>query len=75
MPNPPPSPTPILQHNPTNPPTPPPRINQTNETINQQVAPRDVDFRIMLTFLEFYETLLRFALFKLYHSLELAYPP
>ena len=29
----------------------------------------------MLTFLEFYETLLRFSLFKLYHSLELAYPP
>lgn len=39
------------------------------------MPPRDVDFRVMLTFLEFYETLLRFALFKLYHSLEIAYPP
>ena len=29
----------------------------------------------MLTFLEFYETFLRFALFKLYHDLGLAYPP
>ena len=40
-----------------------------------QVAPPDVDFRIMLTFLEFYETLLTFTLFKLYHGLDLAYPP
>lgn len=48
---------------------------QTTHILQLQVAPRDVDFRIMLTFLEFYETLLRFALFKLYHSLEIAYPP
>ena len=40
-----------------------------------QVAPPDVDFRIMLTFLEFYETLLKFTLYKLYHTLELTYPP
>jgi pescadillo len=40
-----------------------------------QVLPPDVDTRIMLTFLEFYETLLKFVLFKLYHSLELKYPP
>jgi pescadillo protein len=40
-----------------------------------QVAPPDVDFRIMLTFLEFYETLLKFVLFKLYHQQDLAYPP
>lgn len=40
-----------------------------------QVAPPDVDFRIMLTFLEFYETLLKFTLFKLYHRLDMAYPP
>lgn len=40
-----------------------------------QVTPPDVDFRIMLTFLEFYETLLKFTLFKLYHRLDVAYPP
>ena len=33
--------------------------------------PRDVDFSIMLTFLEFYETLLKFAMFKLFHTLDL----
>ena len=40
-----------------------------------QVLPNDVDFRVMLTFLEFYHTLLTFAMFKLYHDLGLAYPP
>lgn len=37
--------------------------------------PRDVDFSIMLTFLEFYETLLKFAMFKLFHTLDLRYDP
>ena len=36
--------------------------------------PHDVDFSIMLTFLEFHETLLKFAMFKLFHSLDLRYP-
>ncbi|CAI5479542.1 unnamed protein product [Closterium sp. Yama58-4] len=40
-----------------------------------QVMPTDVDFRVMLTFLEFYETLMGFVNFKLYHELRLAYPP
>lgn len=40
-----------------------------------QVLPSDVDFRVMLTFLEFYETLVGFTNFKLYHELGLAYPP
>lgn len=37
--------------------------------------PTDVDFRIMLTFLEFYSTLLHFCLFKLYTDANLIYPP
>ncbi|KAJ1699651.1 hypothetical protein LUZ63_008163 [Rhynchospora breviuscula] len=41
----------------------------------QQVLTDDVDFNIMLTFLEFYETLLQFVNFKLYHSINVKYPP
>lgn len=40
-----------------------------------QVLPSDVDFRVMLTFLEFYKTLVGFVNFKLYHDLGLRYPP
>ncbi|XP_078179135.1 pescadillo-like protein [Carex rostrata] len=41
----------------------------------QQVLTQDVDFNIMLTFLEFYEALLGFVNFKLYHSINVKYPP
>uniref|UniRef100_A0ACD5ZZH0 Uncharacterized protein n=1 Tax=Avena sativa TaxID=4498 RepID=A0ACD5ZZH0_AVESA len=41
----------------------------------QQVLTDDVDFNVMLTFLEFYETLLGFTNFKLYHSINVNYPP
>jgi pescadillo protein len=41
----------------------------------QQVFTNDVDFSVLLTFLEFYETLLAFTNFKLYHSLNVKYPP
>ncbi|EGW32783.1 uncharacterized protein SPAPADRAFT_49732 [Spathaspora passalidarum NRRL Y-27907] len=37
--------------------------------------PSDVDFRIMLTFLEFYSTLVHFVLFRLYNDANLVYPP
>nr|GEU76986.1 ribonuclease H-like domain-containing protein [Tanacetum cinerariifolium] len=37
--------------------------------------PLDVDYKIMLTFLEFYETLLGFLDFNLYKSIYLKYPP
>lgn len=37
--------------------------------------PSDVDYRIMQTFVEFYTTLLGFINFKLYHGLNLHYPP
>ena len=40
-----------------------------------QVLPADVDYRVMLTFLEFYQTLLQFVNYKLYHSLSVHYPP
>ncbi|CCH43172.1 hypothetical protein BN7_2719 [Wickerhamomyces ciferrii] len=40
-----------------------------------QNIPSDIDFRIMLTFLEFYSTLLHFVLFKLYTDVGLIYPP
>ena len=34
-----------------------------------------VDYRVMLSFLELYEAVLTFVNFKLYHDLQLAYPP
>jgi pescadillo protein len=37
--------------------------------------PADVDVRVMLTFLELYQTLLGFVLFKLYTDAGLVYPP
>ena len=37
--------------------------------------PTDVDVRVMLTFLELYQTLLGFVLFKLYTDAGLVYPP
>lgn len=39
------------------------------------LIPNDIDFRIMLTFLEFYSTLLHFVLFRLYKESNLVYPP
>ncbi|CAK9087236.1 Pescadillo homolog (AtPES) [Durusdinium trenchii] len=40
-----------------------------------QDIPKEVDFRVMSTFLEFYESLIGFVLFKLYHGLGMRYPP
>jgi pescadillo protein len=39
-----------------------------------QNIPSDVDFRVMTTFFEFYETLLGFVLFKLYNEIGVRYP-
>ena len=39
-----------------------------------QFMPDDVDYRVMTTFFEFYETLLQFILFKLYNDLGVRYP-
>jgi pescadillo protein len=39
-----------------------------------QHLPNDVDFRVMRTFLEFYETMLNFVLFKLYNDIGVRYP-
>jgi pescadillo protein len=41
----------------------------------QQHVPTDVDFRILLTFIELYRTLLSFALYRLYTEENLVYPP
>jgi pescadillo len=41
----------------------------------KQTVPADVDVRVMLTFLEFYEVLLHFTNYKLFHSEGLQYPP
>jgi len=41
----------------------------------QQVLPDDVDCRVLLTFQEFYATLVQFVLFRLYRGLGLQYPP
>ncbi|KAI8148964.1 Pescadillo N-terminus-domain-containing protein [Fennellomyces sp. T-0311] len=40
-----------------------------------QETPSDVDFRVMLTFLEFYTTLMGFINFRLYTELNINYPP
>lgn len=40
-----------------------------------QDIPSDVDFRVMLTFLEFYRTLVGFVNFKLYNEINMTYPP
>jgi len=39
-----------------------------------QNIPRDVDFRVMTTFFEFYETLLGFVLYRLYNDIGVRYP-
>jgi pescadillo protein len=41
----------------------------------QPQAKSEVDFRIMANFVEFYTTMCGFVNFRLYHSLNLAYPP
>ena len=40
-----------------------------------QKLPFDVDYKIMLTFLDFYQTLVKFVNFKLFNDLGLEYPP
>jgi pescadillo protein len=40
-----------------------------------QELPPEVDFRVMLTFLEFYRAMVKFVNFKLYSDLGLEYPP
>lgn len=40
-----------------------------------QSVPKEVDLRVMMTFLDFYEVFVRFSLYKLYHMQGLRYPP
>ncbi|KAJ7524977.1 hypothetical protein O6H91_17G030700 [Diphasiastrum complanatum] len=51
------------------------KITWLTPHVLSQVLPDDVDFRVMLTFVEFYEVLTGFVNFKLYHSIGLKYPP
>lgn len=39
-----------------------------------QYLPQDVDYRVMMTFFEFYEILLKFVLFKLYNDIGVRFP-
>ena len=40
-----------------------------------QTLPYNVDYKVMMTFLEFYITMLKFTLFKLYRNINVQYPP
>lgn len=40
-----------------------------------QNLPADIDYSIMTTYLEFYHTLLKFVMYRLYHDISLTYPP
>lgn len=51
------------------------KITWLTPHVLSQILPDDVDFRVMLTFIEFYETLAGFINFKLYHDHGLQYPP
>lgn len=46
----------------------------TPHTFAQQPT-MSVDYRVMLSFLELYETIMRFVNFRLFHTLKLDYPP
>lgn len=40
-----------------------------------QSLPFDVDYKVILSFMEFYQTFLKFVVFKLYKDFDLVYPP
>lgn len=40
-----------------------------------QVLPPDVDFKVMMTFLEFHQSTLQFVMFSLYNEMGIHYPP
>ena len=40
-----------------------------------QAIPKEIDIRVMLTFLEFYEVYMQFVMFKLYSMQNLQFPP
>lgn len=44
-------------------------------TAQQPTSASDVDYRIMTNFVDFYTTMLGFINFRLYHSINLQYPP
>ncbi len=52
-----------------------PSANPDFTNVDNSQVPMDVDVRVMLTFLELYQTLLSFVFFKLYTDAGLVYPP
>ena len=40
-----------------------------------QTLPFDVDYKVILSFMEFYQTFLKFVVFKMYKDFDLVYPP
>lgn len=48
--------------------------NQVPHQVSQ-VLPPDVDFKVMMTFLEFYQSTLQFVMFSLYSEMGIQYPP
>ena len=52
-----------------------PSLTHAQSSCRMQVVPDDIDYKVMVTFSEFYQTLLQFVNFKLYHIIGASYPP
>lgn len=48
---------------------------EANDFLTFSQHQKNVDYKVMLSFLEFYEVLLSFVNFKLFHTIGMGYPP